>query len=116
MLELILHCTLSAQVDLDIGGRSVQFEIDTAVSSSIGEQATKFCTSYGAEFGVTQETLGECTQNVVQALEGKVAAAVAEKGLTPVAQQQQQQEVQEEAVPSFQVPLFFIGVNMNNDI
>jgi len=95
---------LSAQVDLDIGGRSVQFEIDTAVSSSIGEQATKFCTSY--------------TQNVVQALEGKVAAAVAEKGLTPVAQQQQQQqqEVQEEAVPSFQVPLFFIGVNMNNDI
>lgn len=65
-----------SQIDLDVDGRSVKFEIDTAVATSVQDQATLFCTTYGAEFGVTQETLGECTQNVVRALQAKLAARV----------------------------------------
>jgi len=60
-------------MDLDIQGRTVRFNVE-ANYESIGQQATTFCTTYGAEFGVTQESLGECQVNIQRALEERVVA------------------------------------------
>jgi hypothetical protein len=79
------------QVELNIEGRNVQFEIDTAIATSIDDQAGVFCSNYGAEFGVTQETLADCTQNVKRALQERLT--------TP----SQQQEEQLPAAQVFQV-------------
>ena len=59
---------MSFQMDLDIQGRTVRFNVE-ANYESIGQQAATFCSTHGAEFGVTQESLGECQQNIQRALE-----------------------------------------------
>ena len=58
-------------MQLPIQGRTVEFQV-AANYESIGEQATTFCTTYGSEFGVTQETLPECQLNIQVALENRV--------------------------------------------
>ena len=88
-----MYCALcNCQMDLDIQGRTVRFNVE-ANYESIGEQATTFCTTYGAEFGVTQETLGECEQNIQRALEERVVAYL-----------QTQQQQQTEQTPAAPVP------------
>lgn len=99
-------------IDLNIGGRSVKFEVDTADSGSIGHQASTFCTNYGAEFGVTQETLSECIQNVVLALESRISAT--KEVQQPQAPVQQQQE--EQSAPKFQTNLDIQGRNVRFEV
>jgi hypothetical protein len=64
-------------VDLDIQGTTVHFEVDAANPNSVEEQATTFCTQYGPQFGVTDESLPPCITNIQQALERPIASYVA---------------------------------------
>ena len=59
---------------MDVNGRSVTFEIDKGIESSSGDQAGKFCSGYGHEFGVTQDNLDQCILQVKQAIESKLSA------------------------------------------
>ena len=89
-------------MDLDIQGSTVRFEVE-ANYESIGQQATTFCTTHGPAFGVTQETLGECQQNIQRALEERIVAH-----LEAEQRKQEEHRVEEEKVapvPTFQVSM-----------
>jgi hypothetical protein len=94
---LVIFVLFKLQVDLDIHGRSVHFEVDAADPNSVRAQATTFCTQYGAQFGVTEDTLSTCIDNIQQALERPLAAYVAEPmEIEPLGEQQQQQQQEQE--------------------
>ena len=60
-------------------GSTVHFDVDAAEPNSGQEQATIFCTQYGSQFGVTEETLASCIVNIQQALEQRLALKMAEE-------------------------------------
>ena len=66
------------QVDLDIDGRAIHFEIDLRDPNSVNDQAITFCTQYGEQFGVTEETLSQCTDDVRKALARAVSSYLAQ--------------------------------------
>lgn len=100
-------------VDLDVQGSTVHFEVDAANPNSVKEQAVTFCTQYGAQFGVTEETLPQCIDNIHQALERPIASyktqlAEEEEDARPAELQQQQQQQKDEA-PSVTTESKFIN-------
>ena len=58
---------------MDIHGNTVRFDVE-ANYESIGQQAAAFCNNHGPKFGVTQDTLSECQQNIQGALENRIVA------------------------------------------
>ena len=90
-------------MDLSIQGRKVTFEV-AANYNSIGEQALTFCTSYGDDFGVTQESLSACRISVERALEERLIAYFQSNQQTEQVQAPRVKEPVQEAVdPKFQV-------------
>jgi hypothetical protein len=61
------------QIDIAYGGSNVNFDIDASNPDSAHNSANIFCTQYGAQFGVTDETLPLCIQNVQDALEQRIS-------------------------------------------
>lgn len=51
----------------------MHFEVDTAIPNNENDQATIFCTDYGAQFGVTEETLPACITSIQHELERQVS-------------------------------------------
>lgn len=73
------HQSASLQkVELDIQGRAVTFNVESNYES-IRQQADKFCSMYGADFGVTQDSLPECQRNIQRALEEKVVEQLSQE-------------------------------------
>lgn len=77
---------------MDVQGSNVHFEVDTANPDSAKDQATTFCTQYGAHFGVTEDTLQGCISSIQQALQRSVATHETELMEHSALDEQEEQE------------------------